>query len=246
MSDLKSNKSLQFIVGAGVLYVAYIVLIREGWLAWMLSDPEEAEAFGDSSQLLLAIVSACVSFTQLIGLLTIGVVCNVLPHASAFMDFVGKQLRALIEKLKSGADKNKEDWDWRPLAAVVLGYVLWTGGQAQDIWSLLKDALAPRIENAESKPEFLIFSSDSGSATDGQLSVVNSLLIQNALEQKGIERRSYDSEQQAKNAEPWVSQAMQAAPDDESSMVLIYPNGKATIEEIPASIREMREVLSEW
>jgi hypothetical protein len=246
MSDLKSNKSLQFIVGAGVLYVAYIVLIREGWLAWMLSDPEEAEAFGDSSQLLLAIVSACVSFTQLIGLLTIGVVCNVIPHASAFMDFVGKQLRLSIQKLKAGADKNKADWDWRPLAAIALSYALWTGGQIQDMWSLLLDAIPHRIENAESKPEFLIFSSDSASATDGQLSVINSLLVEDMLESEGVERRSYDSEQTASNAEPWVAQAMEAAPDDKNTMIMLYKNGRATIDEIPSSIEEMQEVIGAW
>lgn len=246
MTSIKQNSTFQFIVGACTLYVAYVVLIREGWLGWFLSDPEEAEGFGDSSQLLIAVISALVSFTQLCGIVTIGVVSGILPHVQDFMEFAVDQIKRLIAKLKAGADKNKADWDWRPLAAIALSYVLWTGGQIQDMWSLLLDAIPHRIENAESKPEFLIFSSDSASATDGQLSVINSLIVEDMLEAEGVERRSYDSEQSASNAEPWVAQAMEAAPDDKNTMIMLYKNGRATIDEIPSSIEEMQEVIGAW
>ena len=246
MTKLKDNRTFQFIVGCATLYVLYVVLIREGWMAWFLADDEQVEGFGDSSQLLILVVSALVNFCQLCGIITIGIVSGVLPHINVFLDFASRKIKELIAKLRNGASKDKEDWDWRPLAAIVLSYVLWTGGQLQNVWSLLRDATLDRIENTESKPEFLIFSTDSASATDGQLSVINSLLVEDMLEAEGVERRSYDSEQTASNAEPWVAQAMQAAADDENKMVLIYSDGRAKIDDIPSSIKSMQEVISAW
>lgn len=246
MTKLKDNRTFQFIVGCATLYVLYVVLIREGWMAWFLADDEQVEGFGDSSQLLVLVVSALVNFCTLCGIITIGIVSNVLPHVNVFLDFATRKIKELIAKLRDGASKDKEDWDWRPLAAIVLSYVLWTGGQLQNVWNLLRDATLDRIENTESKPEFLIFSTDSGSATDGQLSVINSLLVEDMLEAEGVERRSYDSEQTASNAEPWVAQAMQAAADDENKMVLIYSDGRAKIDDIPSSIKGMQEVISAW
>lgn len=246
MTKLKDNRTFQFIVGCATLYVLYVVLIREGWMAWFLADDEQVEGFGDSSQLLVLVISALVNFCTLCGIITIGIVSNVLPHVNVFLDFATRKIKELIAKLRDGASKDKEDWDWRPLAAIVLSYVLWTGGQLQNVWSLLRDATLDRIENTESKPEFLIFSTDSDSATEGQLSVINSLLVEDMLDAEGVERRSYDSEQTASNAEPWVAQAMQAAADDENKMVLIYSDGRARIDDIPSSIRGMQEVISAW
>lgn len=246
MTKLKDNRSFQFIIGCATIYVLYVVLIREGWMAWFLADEKQVEGFGDSSQLLVLVFSALVDFCTLLGIITIGIVSTVLPHLNVFLEFTTRKIKELIAKLRDGASKDKEDWDWRPLAAIVLSYVLWTGGQLQNVWSLLRDATLDRIENTESKPEFLIFSTDSGSATEGQLSVVNSLLVEDMLEAEGVERRSYDSEQTASNAEPWVAQAMQAAADDENKMVVIYSDGRAKINNIPSSIKGMREVISAW
>jgi len=244
MSDIKQNKTFQFIVGAGTLWVAW-ALYRDGWLSWMFNGRDESGGFSNT-QLWLAIGSALISFVQLIGICTIGVVSGVLPHATVFVEWAVEQIKKLIEKLKAGASKDKPDWDWRPLAAIVLSYVLWTGGQLQDIWSLLRDAFPQRIVETESTPEFLVFSSNSESATDGQLSVSSSLLVEEMLEAKGVERRSYDSSQEAINAEPWISQAMNQSPDEQSNMILIYPSGKAEIREIPSSVSEMEDIISAW
>ncbi len=244
MSDIKKNQTFQFIVGAATLWVAWS-LYRDGWLSCIFNGRDEAGGFSNS-QLFLAIGSALVSFVQLVGIFTIAAVGNVVPHLTDVMQWAVEQIKKLIEKLKAGANKDKPDWDWRPLAAIVLSYVLWTGGQVQDIWNLLRDAFPQRIVETESRPEFLVFSSDSESATDGQLSVSSSLLVEEMLQEKGIERRSFDSKQPASNAEPWIAQAMSQAPDDESKMIVIYPSGKAEIKDMPDSVEKMREIVSAW
>ena len=129
MNGLKENRAFQTIVGAAVLYVGF-VLWRDGWISWLLSsEPQEGYSNG---QLLVALGGALLSFVQLVGIATIGIVSGILPQFDGLFDWVAKGIKDGTEWLKKKVQERKDkpapkdsktEWDWRPIAAIVLGFV---------------------------------------------------------------------------------------------------------------------------
>ena len=151
LKNIRENKSAQFIAGLATIWFGW-VLYRDGWL-YAFSNPPE-EGFGDAQWAALAatLIGTAVSFVQLIGILTLGVLSGLLPH----VEEGARLLRRLLVKAREKAAqavkdwRNKEkvegEWNWKPLAAVVLAGVLWTGGQLGVIWDSIVDNIPNVIE----------------------------------------------------------------------------------------------------
>jgi len=59
MTKLTDNKTFQVMVGAGTLWLAW-VLYRDGWLDWLRSGRDDQDGFSNT-QLWVAIGSACLA-----------------------------------------------------------------------------------------------------------------------------------------------------------------------------------------
>lgn len=251
MTKLTENKTFQVIVGAGTLWIAW-VLYRDGWLDWFLNDRNDQEGFSNT-QLWVAIGSAVIAFLQMLGIATIAVVSGVLPHAETMVTFAAEQLKKLAANAREFITKNNnrptadgESWDWRPLAVIILSWVLWSGGQLQSLWDAFINVIPDSVDVITSKPAAILFSVDPETATDGQLAVASSVLVEDMMQQAGIERRMYSSQQEPEVAEPWVGQAMKAAPDDDNVLVLYYQSGQIEILDIPGSVQGMEDIARGW
>lgn len=251
MTKLTENKTFQVIVGAGTLWLAW-VLYRDGWLDWLRSGRDDQEGFSNT-QLWVAIGSAVISFLQMVGIATIAIASGVLPHCETMLTFAAEQLKKLAATARDFITKNNnrptadgESWDWRPLAVIILSWVLWSGGQLQTIWDSLINVIPDSVDVITSKPAAILFSVDPETATDGQLAVASSVLVEDMMQKAGVERRMYSSHQDQEVAEAWVGQAMQAAPDDDNVLVLYYQNGQIEILDAPDSIQEMEDIAGGW
>lgn len=211
MNSLKENKAFQTIVGAAVLYVGF-VLWRDGWISWLLSsEPQDGYSNG---QLLVALGGALLSFVQLVGIATIGIVSGILPQFDGLFDWVAKGIKDGTEWLKKKAQERKDkpaprdgkaEWDWRPIAAIVLGFVLWNNGQLGRIGEWLRN-LIPAVVVEDDKPKGVVwFVGDD--ADPKQLDVASSVLVDDALDSAGVERRLYSLDQDLSNEEDWVAEA---------------------------------------
>ena len=78
--------------------------------------------------------------------------------------------------------------------------------------------------------------------TKGQGEVSASLIIAELLESKGIERRRLESTQDAGTAEPWLVKAVELAPDDRPSLVLIGKSS-AKVKAIPETVSDMEKII---
>ena len=121
MPKLKENKAFQTIVGGAVLYLLFI-LWRDGWIDAILRRNEDPEGF-EGPEVWIAVGQALLSFVQLVDIVTIGIVSGVLPHLESMLEFLGKQIKSLLEQAKVFVAKNKdaepgEQWNWKPLAAI--------------------------------------------------------------------------------------------------------------------------------
>ena len=76
MRAIKENKVAQTIVGAGMIYIGYI-LWRDGWFSAFFADPGKGMR---SSQLAWELAAAVLSFVQLVGIVTMAVAFKILPH----------------------------------------------------------------------------------------------------------------------------------------------------------------------
>lgn len=251
MNNLKNNKAFQTVIGCGTLYLAFI-LWKDGWFEWLFNGRNDSEGFSNT-QLWLAIGSAILSFVQLVGICTICIVSGVLPHVETMLTFAAKQIKKLavvakefISKSKNRPPDDGESWDWRPLAAILLSWALWSGGQLSSIWETIVNVLPDAVDVISDKPAAILFSVSPETATDGQLAVSSSLVVEDLLQANGVERRMYSGDQSQEFAEPWVGSAMDAAPDAENVMVLYYPNGSIELADIPTSVEQMERLANGW
>jgi len=108
MNELKSNKSFQFICGAGTLAVVYY-MYSNGVFAFLLDDepPEGMESASLATLVLTSIVSA----VQLVGILSIAIVSGVLkPLAEWTVDSVRAKfprVDAVAEQVENSIDMDK-------------------------------------------------------------------------------------------------------------------------------------------
>ena len=155
MKAIKDNKTFQTIVGAGTLYLLF-VLWRDGWIDWIFGDREPESGYSNT-QLWVAVGSALLSFVQFVGIVTIGCVSGILPHVTSIVELGAKKASEVISQLKSWVSENKGkpkeegQWDWRPLVVMLLSYMLWSGGQLSSIWDkiegLIPDQIAQKLSD---------------------------------------------------------------------------------------------------
>jgi len=113
MNELKSNKSFQFICGAGTLALVYF-LYSNNFFAFLFDDdpPEGMESVSLATLFLTSLVSA----VQLIGILSIAIVSGVLkPLAEWTVDSV----RARFPKVDAVAEQVESSIDTDKLTAVL-------------------------------------------------------------------------------------------------------------------------------
>ena len=240
---MKDNKAAQTIVGTLVLYVLFKL-----WMAGFFSQPEKSEGFS-GPELWASLFAIVLSFIQLIGLITISISLKLLPAFEVMLSFISKSLQSGLEKAKSYVlnSKTESGWDWRPLAAVILTWMLWSQGQLSNLWDRVIDLAPDAVDviNVD-KPLGILFSVDEDSSTDEQLLLASSIGVERLLTDKNIERRVLSSLQDSGTSEPWVQHAVEVAPDGQSSMVVVWPNGRAEVKQIPSSIARMQETVSGW
>tara|TARA_R100000406_G_scaffold32567_1_gene21312 strand:+ start:2408 stop:3112 length:705 start_codon:yes stop_codon:yes gene_type:complete len=149
--NLKDNKSFQFVVGLATIWFGW-VLYRDGWLHAFANPPQEG--FGDAQWAALGatLLASAVSFVQLIGILTIGVLSGLLPHVEEGARWLGRLLRKSSQKAVEAAKnwKNAEkvegEWNWKPLAATILAGALWAGGHLSTAWDFIVDHVDDVVE----------------------------------------------------------------------------------------------------
>jgi len=240
---MKSNKAAQTIVGALVIWTVFKL-----WSAGYFSPAEESEGFSNTD-LWLAVGSAVLSFVQLVGLISISIALKLLPAFETMANWAAGQIKGLIEKAKESISKDKKEegaWDWRPLAMVVLSYLLWSGGQLGVIWERIKDAVPDAIEVISDKPIGILFSVDKSTSIGDQWLTANSVLTEQLLESKGVERRLLSSDQDAGSSEPWVFEAVEKAPDGANSMILYYEDGRTVTRKMPENFDELQRIANAW
>jgi len=113
MNELKSNKSFQFICGAGTLALLYF-MYSNGVFSFLLDDepPEGMESVSLATLVLTSLVSA----VQFVGIISILIVSNVLkPLAEWTVDAV----RARFPKVDAVADKIEDAIDAEKLTSVL-------------------------------------------------------------------------------------------------------------------------------
>ena len=250
MTKLTNNRTFNIMVGAGTLYFAFS-LWRDGWFDWFLNGQDDSEGYS-SSQLWITLGSLVLSFLEMVGIATIAIVTGVLPHVETMFTWAAKQLKTLIKTARDSISKKDaslpdgETWDWRPLAAIILSWMLWSGGQLESLWNVVINAIPDRVDVVSHRPAAILFSVDPAMATEGQLAVASSVAVEEMMQAKGIERRMYSSMQDRENAEGWVGQAMQAAPDGENSLIIYNQNGALQVLKIPSTIPEMEAIADGW
>jgi len=240
---MKSNKAAQTIVGALVIWTVFKL-----WSAGYFSPAEDSEGFSNTD-LWLAVGSAVLSFVQLVGLISISIALKLLPAFETMANWAAGQIKSLIEKAKESISKDKKEegsWDWRPLAMVILSYLLWSGGQLGVIWERVKDAVPDAIEVISDKPIGILFSVDKSTSIGDQWLTANSVLTEQLLESKGVERRLLSSDQDAGSSEPWVFEAVEKAPDGANSMILYYEDGRTVTRKMPEDFDELQRIANAW
>ena len=245
MSKLKENKAFQTIVGGAVLYLLFI-LWRDGWIDAILRRNEDPEGF-EGPEVWIAVGQALLSFVQLVGIVTIGIVSGVLPHLESMLEFVGKQIKSLLEQAKVFVAKNKdaepgEQWNWKPLAAIVLSWVLWSNGALTEVWDVIKDTITNEEVIPEGKPKAVAFLLTT-TASQSQLDLAYSQKLDQFFESKKIERRTISTNQEVTQAEPWLQEIVSSNNAEESSLALYYGNGRIEYVSIPDSISSAQRMF---
>ena len=155
LKSLKENKSAQFIAGAATIWFAW-VLYRDGWLDLFFRDNEDGDGFASPAEwaaIGATLLAAAVNFVQFVGICTLGVLSGLLPHAEEGLRWLSqavKKFAVWAKQAVSGwqnAEKVEGQWNWKPLAAVVLASVLWTGGHLGTIWDSIVDSVPNVVED---------------------------------------------------------------------------------------------------
>ena len=255
LSKLKSNKSFQTIVGALTLWMAWC-LYRDGWIDWILGKgyQTDEQGFGNSA-LWLSVGSALLNFTQMVGVITIGIVSGILPHVDDFLKILAGWIRELTQSLKDlivnwKNSPKREDgrFNWKPFLAILLSWFLWSAGHLNSLKDRVIDIIPVVIDGAvEDLPvgkERAVIFSVTESITAKQNLVTLSGTLDHWMSQRKIERRRILSTQSMTNSEPWLKEAAKAAPDNEDSLVVLE-NGDVKVYPIPESVSEVIRLLGE-
>ncbi len=248
MNSLKDNKAFQTIVGSAVIYLGF-VLWRDGWIEWIFSsEPQEGYSNG---QLLVALGGALLSFVQLVGIATIGIVSGILPQFDGLFDWFAKGIKQGTDWLKQKLTEYRqkplpregtEQWDWRPIAAIVLAFFLWNGGQLDRIGQWIRN-LIPSVVVDDLKPKGVVFFIGDD-AQGGQLDVASSIIVDDTLDSANIERRMYRVDQNLTGEDDWVQDARVAAGD--STCLALWDGKNVRVEEIPQSIGAFIDEVRQW
>ena len=149
--NLKENRSFQFVVGLATIWFGW-VLYRDGWLHLFATEGTDGYGSAEWAALAATLVGTAVSFVQLIGILTLGVLSGLLPHVEEGVRWLRRVLKKGSEKAVQAAKewKNAEkvegEWNWKPLAAAVLAGLLWTGGHLNTAWDWAWDNIPDIVE----------------------------------------------------------------------------------------------------
>jgi len=149
--NLKENKSFQFVIGLATIWFGW-VLYRDGWLHLFATEGSDGYGSAEWAALGATLLASAVSFVQLIGILTIGVLSGLLPHVEEGARWLGRLVKRGSEKAVQAAKdwKNAEkvegEWNWKPLAAAVLAGLLWTGGHLNTAWDWAWDNIPDIVE----------------------------------------------------------------------------------------------------
>lgn len=249
MNSLKENKAFQTIVGAAVLYVGF-VLWRDGWVSWLFSsEPKEGYSNG---QLLVALGGALLSFVQLVGIATIGIVSGILPQFDGLFDWIAKGIKDGTQWLKNKVEERKSkpavvngepaEWDWRPIAAIALAFFLWNNGTLDRIGQWIRN-LVPNVVVDDLKPQGVVFFIGDD-AKGGQLDVASSIIVDDTLDSARIERRMYRLDQSVAGEDDWVQDAREAAGN--STCLALWDGKNVRIKDIPSSIGAFIDEVRRW
>ena len=257
LSNMKNNKTFQTIVGGFTLYLTWC-LYRDGWIDWILNKDYQADeqGFGNSA-LWLSIGAAVLNFVQMVGILTIAVVSGILPHVDDALKMILGWIKSLTASLKNYVDNwrkaEKKDKDgkfnWKPFLAVIVGWLLWVNGALDSVKDRVIDVIPVvidgQVENLPvGKESAVIFQVTPKITAEKNLVTLSGRLDQWMLANK-IERRRMLSTASTKSSETWVTQAMDAAPDDQDCLV-VFANGDVSVHPIPDSIDETIEFLRNY
>jgi len=236
MNDLKSNKSFRVLVGGFVIYVAFR-LWQEGWFSASYND---TDGFGNAD-LVLAVGAMVVNFLELVGIASIAVISGILPELSKISDWISNQFASLLERYKSGANKDDPSFDWRPLIVILLLYLFISTGRGLALIDSIKRLIG--IDTVPMDVSSAIFYLDND-ATSEQLAMSNSAAVADIFDSHSIERRLYYSEQELSDAEPWVQSQLQSAQLQSSKLLLTDANGETTVYEIPTELQTYESIAS--
>ena len=102
--NLKENKSFQFVIGLATIWFGW-VLYRDGWLHAFSSGGYEG--FGDAQWAAMGatLLATAVSFVQMIGILTLGVLSGLLPHVEEGFRWLTSTLKSLAKKGHAAASE---------------------------------------------------------------------------------------------------------------------------------------------
>jgi hypothetical protein len=246
MTKLRDNKAFQTVVGGAVLYLTFR-LWQEGLFDRLLNkdDPEGFEG----PEVWLAVGQALLSFVQLVGIVTIGIVSGILPHLESMLEFLGKQLRGLFDKGKEFVAKNKdaqpgEQWNWKPLAAIILSWFLYANGILGEAWEVIKENITNEEVLPEGKPEAVAFLIDPTTATSNQMDVVYSQKLDQFFEQKKIERRTISTDQSVKLAEPWLREIVDRKTGEGSLLAIYFAKDDVKYISIPDNIQDTQKLFN--
>ena len=253
--NLKSNKSFQTIVGALTLWMAYC-LYRDGWVDWFLGKEYQTDeqGFGNSA-LWLSVGSALLSFVQMVGVITIGIVSGILPHVPVFLNIVAEWIRELTAGLKNLVvnwknSPKREDgrFNWKPFLAILISWFLWSAGHLNSLKDRVIDVLPVVIDGVVEdlpvgKSQAVIFLVTEN-ITAKQNLVTLSGTLDHWMSQRKIERRRILSTQSMASSETWLKRAAEAAPENQDSLVVLK-DGNAKVYPIPESISEVKRLLGE-
>jgi len=245
MTKLRDNRAFQTVVGGAVLYLTFR-LWQEGVFDRLLNK-DESEGF-EGPEVWIAVGQALLSFVQLVGIITIGIVSGILPHLESMLEFLGKQLRGLFDKGKEFVAKNKdaqpgEQWNWKPLAAIVLSWFLYANGILGEAWEVIKDNITNEEVLPEGKPEAVAFLIDPTTATSNQMDVVYSQKLDQFFEQKKIERRTISTDQSVEMAEPWLREIVDQKTGEGSLLAIYFAKDDVKYISIPDTIQDTQKLF---
>jgi hypothetical protein len=135
-----------------------------------------------------------------------------------------------------------EQWNWKPLAAIILSWVLWSNGALAEVWDVIKDTITNEEVIPEGKPKAVAFLLTT-TASQSQLDLAYSQKLDQFFESKKIERRTISTNQEVTQAEPWLQKIVSSNNAEESSLALYYENGRIEYVSIPDSISSAQRMF---